>query len=508
LLAGFPAEQLVANAELAAVTAGDEAARGSLEAAGQYLGMAERGLALVPEGRRGPAQLLVGIVRLLLARQRGDPPAVAEEASRLQAMAEAPEAAQPALGEELRALALISLGSAEYWAARFEGAERYLEQGVALARRIGRPYLEFTGLVYAAIIEFYGSASLAVEHGRQAAELAEQHGWADEPAAGLASVIVGAVLVWQARLEEAEPWIQRAERTLGAEAEPAVGLAIHHVRGWFELVRGRDDDALAAFQAADRLAGRLARPNLMVLPNRAFLVQALVRLGETQRAEQALAALADQDRDGGVMRISLATLRLAQGDPHEALAALAPVLDGSAPVPFLDGSAPVPWPSRLAQPFLLEPIARDALGDSRAAASAVERALDVAEPDGALLWFVLHPAPDLLERHARHGTAHAALIADILSLLAGRRPVPPPAGPPPLEPLSDSEIRVLRYLPTNLSMRQIAAELYVSHNTVRTHITHLYAKLGTHTRAEAVTRARALGLLAPSPLPGKAIRAG
>ena len=94
--------------------------------------------------------------------------------------------------------------------------------------------------------------------------------------------------------------------------------------------------------------------------------------------------------------------------------------------------------------------------------------------------------------------------SDLLSLLAGRRPSPPPAGPPPLEPLSDSEIRVLRYLPTNLSMRQIGSELYVSHNTVRTHITHLYGKLGTHTRAEAVARARALGLLAPSPLRGKA----
>src|SRR5215467_8395547 len=507
LLAGFPAEQLVADAELAAVAAGDELARGSLEAAERYLALAGR--APVPEGRPGQAQLLAGMVRLLLARQRGDRPAVAEEAGRLQAAAEAPEVARSGLGEELRALALISLGSAEYWAARFEDAERYLEQGVALARRIGRPYLEFTGLVYAALIEFYGSSSLAVEHGRQAAELADRHGWTDEPGAGFASVIVGAVLVWQARLEEAEPWIERAERTVRAEAEPAVGLAIHHVRGWLELARGRDADALPAFQAADRLAARLAKPNLMVLPNRALLVQTLVRLGETERAQQALAALADQDRDSGVMRISLATLRLAQDNTNEALAALGPVLDGSAPVPFLDGSAPVPWPARLAQPFLLEAIARGALGDSRAAASAVERALDLAEPEGALWWFVLHPAPDLLERHARHGTAHAALIADILSLLAGNRSAPPRAGPrPPLEPLSDSELRVLRYLPTNLTGPEIAGELCISHNTVRTHITHLYGKLGTHTRAEAVARARALGLLAPSPLRGQATRPG
>src|SRR5215468_8526239 len=129
LLGGFPARASAADAELAAVAAGDEAARGSLEAAERYLGLAERGLASVPEGRRGQAQLLLGVVRLLLARQRGDRSAVAKEAGRLQAAAEAPEVARSGLGEELRALALISLGSTEYWAARFEEAGRYLDQG-------------------------------------------------------------------------------------------------------------------------------------------------------------------------------------------------------------------------------------------------------------------------------------------------------------------------------------------------------------------------------------------
>jgi len=110
---------------------------------------------------------------------------------------------------------------------------------------------------------------------------------------------------------------------------------------------------------------------------------------------------------------------------------------------------------------------------------------------------LLHPAPRLLERQAGHRTAHAALIAEILSLLAGRELAARPAGPQPLsEPLSDSELRVLRYLPTNLTAPEIAGELYVSRNTVKTHMRNLYAKLGTHRRPEAV--ARALGLLAPA----------
>jgi LuxR family transcriptional regulator, maltose regulon positive regulatory protein len=57
---------------------------------------------------------------------------------------------------------------------------------------------------------------------------------------------------------------------------------------------------------------------------------------------------------------------------------------------------------------------------------------------------------------------------------------------------------VLRYLPTNLTTPEIARELSVSTNTIKTHIRNMYAKLGTHHRAETVERARALGLLAPS----------
>jgi LuxR family transcriptional regulator, maltose regulon positive regulatory protein len=112
--------------------------------------------------------------------------------------------------------------------------------------------------------------------------------------------------------------------------------------------------------------------------------------------------------------------------------------------------------------------------------------------------FLLHPAPGLLERHARHRTAHASLIAEILSMLAGNKRAPPAGSQPLLDPLTDSEIRVLRYLPTHLSAREIANELYVSPNTVKTHMHRLYSKLGTHRRGEAVTRAGALGLLAPS----------
>jgi DNA-binding CsgD family transcriptional regulator len=66
-------------------------------------------------------------------------------------------------------------------------------------------------------------------------------------------------------------------------------------------------------------------------------------------------------------------------------------------------------------------------------------------------------------------------------------------------PLTDSEKRVLRYLPTQLTAPEIARQLFLSVHTVTTHIRHIYAKLGVHRRHEAVDRARARGLLAPIP---------
>ena len=92
-------------------------------------------------------RVTLAVLRLYLARQRGDLRAVAEEVEQLQS-AGALDVAQLGLGEELRALALISLGIAELWSSRLHEAEGHLERGVALARRIGRPFLEINGLAH------------------------------------------------------------------------------------------------------------------------------------------------------------------------------------------------------------------------------------------------------------------------------------------------------------------------------------------------------------------------
>jgi LuxR family transcriptional regulator, maltose regulon positive regulatory protein len=193
------------------------------------------------------------------------------------------------------------------------------------------------------------------------------------------------------------------------------------------------------------------------------------------------------------MRVAQATLRLASDDPEGATAALAAA--------SFAGAAPIDNRRWEIQALLLQASAEDALGDTGASSRALERGLELAEPDGLLLPFLLHPTPELLERHSRLRSTHAALISEILNLLSGQTPAARPEDAEPLsEPLSESELRVLRYLPTNLPAPEIASELFVSLNTIRTHLRHVYAKLGVHSRTDAVKRARELGLLSPSSL--------
>jgi LuxR family transcriptional regulator, maltose regulon positive regulatory protein len=170
---------------------------------------------------------------------------------------------------------------------------------------------------------------------------------------------------------------------------------------------------------------------------------------------------------------SSSTAQRLAGTGQQAWAMLTPLLDGP--------QSRQVW---MAAAFLLRAIARDMLGDSGAAERVLQRALDLAELDQAL---VLDRVPGTVE----------ALIGETADLMAGAgRPDSPTRL---LEGLTHGETRVLHYLPTNLSAREIAGELYVSVNTVKTHQRHLYQKLGARTRSQAVEQARASGLLAPSP---------
>jgi LuxR family transcriptional regulator, maltose regulon positive regulatory protein len=340
--------------------------------------------------------------------------------------------------------------------------------------------------VYRAEIELNRCFPRAEELSRQAIALAERHGWTDDLFTGFAAMTLGGALAWQGRLDDADAWVGRAERIFRREANPAAAMSGQYVRGQLEMGRRRFAAALEAFRAAEQLAGLhpLARPL------RSWLVHALAQLGRTDDAEDILAGLSDRDRSRSEMRVATAALRLAQHKPQDAAAALAPVLKPA-------GRAG--WPSWLVEAFLLDAVARHALSDLAGAGCSLERALALAAADGTILWFLMHPAAELLETLARGQTAHPVLVARILGQLARTAALAPSGGMRlPEQPMTPSETRVLRYLPTHLSAPEIGVELHLSTHTVKTHMRNLYAKLGAHNRTEAVAAARRLGLLAPS----------
>ena len=95
-----------------------------------------------------------------------------------------------------------------------------------------------------------------------------------------------------------------------------------------------------------------------------------------------------------------------------------------------------------------------------------------------------------LLRSRRTGTYEQA----VLDRLEGHLP-PVTAVGGDAGPLSDRELTVLRYLTSRLTIKEIAAEIYVSTNTVKTHVKRIYIKLGVSSRTEALAEARRLGVL-------------
>ena len=144
--------------------------------------------------------------------------------------------------------------------------------------------------------------------------------------------------------------------------------------------------------------------------------------------------------------------------------------------------------------LVLRALARRAAGDRDGAAVSLDRALTVAEPEGYVRLF-LDEGPAMGELLAAAARRSPASYASRL-LGADDDRIPAPTRRQPLvEPLSERELEVLRLLASDLDGPEIAAELFVSLNTMRTHTKNIYAKLGVSSRRAAVTRAAELGLL-------------
>jgi LuxR family transcriptional regulator, maltose regulon positive regulatory protein len=487
LLRAFP-PGAGADPELAVVRAGNDLVQGRLDEAAAHLAVAEAYAVTAPPGRERRLHVAIAALKLSLARRRGHLADLLEQVEFLNSPIAGPSDEDIALGSDLRAVALMNLGTVEAWALALPDAERHLREGAILAREIGRPYLEVGCLAQLGFASKIHSFAVTQERCREAIAAAERHGWSAEPVIAPALLTLAASMIYTGDLDEGERWLQRTARALETDTGPGIRLLAHIVSGMLAAGRGRLQEAAGEFGAAERLRSQLEGPHALASQVTGWLLATQARLGLAGEARAALAALDEQRAGAGEIGNARAVICLADGDPAAALGALRDVLDGTAPViGYLT----------VVEAELLAGLAHRALGDQRAANQAAERALALAEPDRPVLPFLMTGSRELLEALPRHQTAHAALLTDILDLM---HDAPPAATdqhpPPPADELSAGELKVLRYLPTNLSRLEIARDLSVSLNTVSTHIRSIYAKLGVRDRSSAVQRARDLRLLA------------
>ena len=463
---------------------------GRLDEAAAHLSGTDAGLESVPEERRRKLRVVISSLRLSLARRRGSIADVMRHADFLTSPSGGESDEEIALGSDLRVMALMNLGTVEAWSVALPDGPRHLREGADLARKIGRPYLEVACLAqlgFASKLPLFGSSR---ERCEEAIALAEEHGWGTAWILAPALVSLACTMVRVGEFDSADRMLQRAGTALRSDSGPAITTMFHLVQGMLHAGRGRQYEAYEEFATALDLQARLADQHALTGYVTGWTLAAQARLGSPAEARAGLEALDGALADSAELRNARATICLAEGDPAGALTALEPVVRGGKPAVHV---------ATVVEARLLCALAHRELDDQRAAREAVEHALALAEPERLVLPFLMTGAGGLLETFPRRESAHAALLTDVLDVVRGL------SGPGAVEPapavqeLSPTELRVLRYLPTNLSRTEIARELSVSVNTINTHVRNIYAKLQATGRSTAVRRARELRLLAHGP---------
>jgi LuxR family maltose regulon positive regulatory protein len=264
------------------------------------------------------------------------------------------------------------------------------------------------------------------------------------------------------------------------------------------LIRARvllaDGDATAATALLSRLRETWG-PAHPALADVLTIAEGEVALrgGNTGRARAVLLLVEEGEHfdraDGRLLR---GGLLIAEGDFKSALEAVEPCLDAAA-----DGAADGVTLQEQVSGLLVAAAAQRRLGSTDEAAALLEQALALAEPDGAYRAFldgggsVRSAMTVLIQPTSRH----AGFAGRILERFDAQ--APRPAGPADAAsvPLTDSERAVLRFLPSHMTNEEISQALFLSINTVKTHLRSAYRKLGVSSRREAIARGRRLGLL-------------
>ncbi|MER5789578.1 LuxR C-terminal-related transcriptional regulator [Streptomyces sp. NPDC001980] len=483
LLTGLPDDDL---AELfsamgpEATGAAVDLVRAARELAGHDLdhGLAHLGRAVqspAPGTTAAAGRLSCVVLESLAARLTGSPGRAEQamaEAARLRREVPAHLLARH---PELTALLLTHLGSARVWAGHFEEARAALTEVAELPGDALTELPREDCLGHLALLDYFDGRLDRAESRALAATDATRHcGGRPFPGAGLGQLVLAAVAVDRDELERAGALLDEA-----AESGPGTGAPDPVTEACRALVTGRLrlalGDPVAAAHAADpavrtHVTSPWARANTALAAAAVLLAE-----GRTGPAAELLDGI--DGPHGPVCAAELAWARLAAGRREEAVETADRLSADRRTGPGVTVRA-----------TLVRARAAAGAGDPGTARKLLARALLQARRDRLRRPF-LDAGPEirrLLDSPPLHGLAAGWLYGD-----------GPGTGSPPLlvEELSGREREVLGRLAQMMSTQEIAADLYVSVNTVKTHLKSIYRKLGVGRRADAVRRARERGLL-------------
>ena len=432
-----------------------------------------------------PSRLAAAMLRLAVARRAGDLGAAAASVARVEKLVETLPGDILARHAEIHATVLSARGVVQLWSGHLDEAAASLDAGAAAAALSGSITERIDCLGYLALLEaLRGRLSRAAELAAEATGLArEHHTGLGGPACGAAEVALALVHLERNERHDARDRLKRADAALRVRPEKLVGATACLVVARYRLAEGR---AKAAAEMIARARHGWSPPGwldhrLRLLESRAHAVAGDISsaVGIAVRANpgtslDATVALAHAWLDAGDTAAAGQVLENGPTDAGE-------VQDHS-------------WLDR----WLADARLGYSRGDAALARRSLQRALELAESEQLRLPFAMQAAwiRQALRSDPHLADGHRHLLEPGL-IDPGRAGLPGPgeAAPVIVEQLSGREREVLGLLSGMLSTAEVASELYISVNTVKTHLKSIYRKLAATHRGEAVRRARQLELL-------------
>jgi LuxR family maltose regulon positive regulatory protein len=451
-----------------------------------YLGAAERLLEQLPAGDEIPARLAAAQIGLALSRRSGDLDAATTAAAAGQVLVDELPRDRFARRPAVQVQALAGRGAVALWSGDIDAAVACLEAGEAVPRTPDGDGERADCLGHLALLEaLRGRLDRAAELAAEAAARPEDD--LDHPVGPVslaAEVALACVYLERNELARGRRWQKRAQDALRVRPDKLIEAAACMVAARRSLAEGR---GRAASESLDRARRGWSPPpwierRLLVLDS-----WAAAAAGDLQLAID-IARRADPGSSLDAT-VALARALLAGGDPRAARRAL---LGAS-----MNGQASH---SERVAAWLIDAQLSFSTGDHPQGRRALEHALRLAEPEQLRLPFAMERSwikPVLRHDHELAHPYRRVLEPDLISPPRDEARLPDAGRPAPLivEPLSEREREVLEHVSALESTAEIATEMYISVNTVKTHLKSIYRKLSATHRGEAVRHARQFGLL-------------